>query len=312
MARAGTRKQQNQRRSRQGGLYLARHLLTLFNSDIVRPVASRDIRKSARNALIASLLMIGLAFASAGAEFSRTETFSPIRLTYDDMAVMIGRIHQFVTTANASVHSDNRYREDMTIRGKLSQVRLEGDFSISGFAGAPEEAYSVRYLYSRDTAPISGVDIDLGDYRREVTVEGSSSDQVAALLSLLSEDLHSRETYLGGALFRIICGAILFGLAIVAPGVSPTTQTKVTRIALLITAALVAGAVWVLPWERWFPGTAVYSANASFLVRNSALISFIGTVAGLIALLSPLFRTILRGAETDGEISRKSKKSSKA
>jgi hypothetical protein len=171
------------------------YLPTLFTSDIVRTVgvltvASLYLGRLASNALISILLMIGLAFASAAAEYSRTETFSPVRLTYGDMTSLINRVHQFLTTANAPVSPNTYYSEEMTIRGSLSQIRLKKDFSISALTGAPEEAYSVRYSYSRDSAPISSVDIDLGDYRRQVTVEGSSSDQVAALLSLLPPCQH--------------------------------------------------------------------------------------------------------------------------
>ena len=275
-------------------------------------VTSLYLGRRVCNALIAVHLMIGLALASAAAEYSRTERFSPVRLTYEDMASLINRVHQFVTTANAPVSPDAYYSEEMTLRGSLSQIRLKKDFSISAFIGAPDEAYSVHYLYSRDSAPISRIAIDLGDYTREVTVEGSSSDQVAALLSLLSEDLRNRETYLGGALFRNICGALLLVLATIAPGVNFPSQTKTTRIALLITAPLIAIAVWVLPWDKWFPGTAIYAANASPLVRHSAIISLIGTAASLFALLSPLFRMVLHNTQPEEEATRKIKKSGKS
>jgi hypothetical protein len=104
---------------------------------------------------------------------------------------------------------------------------------------------------------------------------------------------------------------MLLVLATIAPGVNFASQTKTTRIALLITAPLVVIAIWVLPWDKWFPGTAIYSANASLLVRHSAVISLLGTAASLFALLSPLFRTIFRHAQTEEEISRKIKKSGK-
>lgn len=53
-------------------------------------------------------------------------------------------------------------------------------------------------------------------------------------------------------------------------------------VGLLIFGPLLSISVWVLPWKNWFPGTAVYAGDASWLVRNSPLLSLVGVFLTLI------------------------------
>jgi hypothetical protein len=130
---------------------------------------SSCLRKSV-SMIVGALLVSGLTFLSQAAEHSRTETFSAVHLNYGDVASLVSRIHEFVAIANAQAPAAVYHEEEATVGGKLSQVRLKNDFSPRAFSEAPQEAYSLRFSYRRDSAPISGVDISLNDYRRVAQV----------------------------------------------------------------------------------------------------------------------------------------------
>ena len=53
---------------------------------------------------------------------------------------------------------------------------------------------------------------------------------------------------------------------------------------LPLTGTILTLSAWLLPWEEWFPGSAVYRDDASFLVRHAALISFLGFIVTIVAL----------------------------
>jgi hypothetical protein len=264
------------------------------------------LRRCVSPVLVSFVVLVGLSSMSgrpSESEYIRTEKFHAVRLTYDDLASLISRIHQFVGTADAGAPLDGYHSEVIVVSDRLSEVRIKNDFSLGAFAGAPQESSAARYSYSRNSAPISTIDIYLNDYQRAVTVGGNSPDQVEALLSLLAELLHSRETYLGGFSFRTWSGVLLLLLvvALVYIGAHVLGQKGKPKAAvwLLVVGAFIAILISILPWENWFPGTAVFATSASFLVRYSAQISMIGTLASLIALSIPGWKMLVRVARQE-------------
>lgn len=70
--------------------------------------------------------------------------------------------------------------------------------------------------------------------------------------------------------------------------------TVPVRMALITTGLILSVSVWLLPWTEWFPGSAVYRGDASFIVRHAVLISFIGFLATLFTCFQGVVR-IVRG-----------------
>ena len=83
---------------------------------------------------------------------------------------------------------------------------------------------------------------------------------------------------------------IIVGFMLVASAGNAVTLTPSVRLALALTGLILSLSVWLLPWEEWFPGSAVYRDDASFLVRHAALISFLG----LLATIFTFFKGIVR------------------
>ena len=143
---------------------------------------------------------------------------------------------------------------------------------------APPVATSVSYRYLNRLGVISSIDIRFNDIRRELEISGRSRDQVEAAANLAGMIISQSETTLGGLMHRVIGAGLLIivGFMLVASAGNAVTLTPSVRLALALTGLIFSLSVWLLPWEEWFPGSAVYRGDALFLVRHAALISFLG------------------------------------
>ena len=94
-----------------------------------------------------------------------------------------------------------------------------------------------------------------------------------AAANLAGMIISQAETTFGGFHHRLIgAGLLIFVGFILASGGNTVTFTPPVRLALVLTGLILSFSVWLLPWEEWFPGSAVYRGDASFLVRHMALI----------------------------------------
>ena len=150
--------------------------------------------------------------------------------------------------------------------------------SVETLDSAPPVATSVSYRYLNRLGVISSIDIRFNDIRRELEISGRSRDQVEAAANLAGMIISQSETTLGGLMHRVIGAGLLIivGFMLVASAGNAVTLTPSVRLALALTGLIFSLSVWLLPWEEWFPGSAVYRGDALFLVRHAALISFLG------------------------------------
>ena len=77
----------------------------------------------------------------------------------------------------------------------------------------------------------------------------------------------------------------MFGIALTLVNIGrlvPSLKPPI-HLALIATGCLCMVSVWLLPWAEWLPGLAVYRGDASFVVRNAAIISFLGLVVTLLS-----------------------------
>jgi hypothetical protein len=234
--------------------------------------------------LLAAIAVISILPTASGAEatYSHSESFSTIRTSYSLLYSAVERLRSFIDTANRG--AERKY-EDESLRisaGSLAMT-LDTGFVEKDLSGAPI-AIDIWYSYTNRRAPISGVDIRLSDYLREVTVTGTSREQVDALAGLIAQDLRQFEGGIGGPTLRLIGGILLLlvgGLLAIASGI----VQGFFRWLAVVSGLAFQVSLWVLPWQEWFPGTTVFPGEASFLVRNEPVLTFLGLV---VTVLTPI------------------------
>jgi len=243
------------------------------------------------------ILCIIVSFATSpgllAQESTRVTAYSAVRFSYDDLSGIVMKIQRFVQKANENEHCEF-IADDLTVDDGEFSLKLQGDYSRAAFNGAPQTAYSVLYWYKGCTrAPISSVWLWLEDGIRRLTVTGQSSDQVQALTTLVTEDLNQFGwPYFGGDRFRVysslVLGIIAASLITLIPFLLNSRVRSSTSIGFGLTILV---SLFICPWRKWFPGTAVYSGSASFLVRNEPLISFGGLLATIVTFIVAMWWT---------------------
>ena len=169
------------------------------------------MRKRRLGLLKLYVLIILLVWLSApfnvGAEqiFSRSTSFCPLDLTYEDLAVIIRRLRDVSEKANRTGERQS-VRERLSLAGGSTKLELSTDFSEGSLTQGPQLATDVLYLFIQDNAPISEITLRLGDYSRELTVSGTDRTQVEGLILLVSEDFAKRGCSFGGSSKRSSSG----------------------------------------------------------------------------------------------------------
>jgi len=162
----------------------------------------------------------------------------------------------------------------------------------------PDASYFVSYWFisGNSNAPITNLRIDLQDAYRTVTVEGNNPEQVDALFSLLKDEMENYSVVWGGPKFRLWSGVLFFLLfclipsllVLVASEISPKIVGVRLVIGVLVIAAVQLILIFVLPFDKWLPGFVVYEPNSSFIIKYSALFTFLSFIAIPIAWIGTL------------------------
>lgn len=241
--------------------------------------------------LLITFLSITITYAQ---EYAKSTEFKPVRMSYQDLKSLIDKTIMLASSANrdttflssGSTHQLTVRGDDFTVTKKTLLLNL--DYSIF-----PKEAYSVEYTFYSSNHPINYVNIDLSDYSRKITVQGTSPEQIEALFALLKNELDRGTIIFGGMMFRYWAYILATGfllLLFINPGniLGETKFNKIISAIAGIMAVLFMFSIYFLPYEKHFPGFAVYSGEVSFIRRYSAEISlFFGLLS---VLLSVVFR----------------------
>jgi len=154
----------------------------------------------------------------------------------------------------------------------------------------------VRYSFRSEGTPISRIDMDLGDYSRDLRVEGSSAEQVDALVAAFDQQIEHSTTWFGGTTFRIwvsevmaILGMVLTIVGLLLVGAKrDSANWEGAVFALLGLAAILL--LLFAPWAQWLPGTAIYSGDPSFIKRQEPLFALVGAVVAIGAMVWEAFK----------------------
>jgi len=236
-------------------------------------------------ALVASAAMLN------AQEIRKSAEFSPVRMSENDLLDLLGKIRSIAVRANGPVDPKRGPQEELSVEDGLTSLKLTHGIDASALSTAPPAIYSVDYTYEDfEGKAISSVELRFTDYRRTIAVRGESREQVEALFSLLSENVTTFENrFGGGAMFRAVAAPFLLTAGVAIMLLSLRASEWRNRVPISIVGLLIVLSVFLLPWEKLLPGTAIYSDNASILVRQGPLISFAGFVVSTVAFVASLF-----------------------
>ena len=235
-----------------------------------------------RTLIIIFMLLVG-ELASAQANYTKTAEIPPLRVTFSDLQGIINKNEKLVAGANAGTKP---WREEIAMKAGSIQVRIPGHFLLPPNAKVPNQIDSFTYTYSADNqSPIVRIDFDFNDYRRILTVEGASPEQVDAIFSVTREDLNSISSNLGGSNNRIIFGMIIFWVISIILGVSGIgwyqSRNPKWRV-ISYPAILLIVVIFVLPTRDLLSGFMATRGEPSFMIRYGPFISFFGFIVSII------------------------------
>jgi len=248
----------------------------------------RCARKNLVTLISVCLSLSAISLLAEGAEFSHERDLPPLTLAAADLDNVLRKAQSLIAAANGPPgQQDYSIRESVRLGVRGKEIEIP-HFSLASSVGFPRVIFKFSYSYSRPNQPISSFTVDLGDYGRRVSVSGKAADQVELISKLVENDLLRHSTWIGGATFRRLAGMSLSVLLLISLIVNSAYCWNTRRYAELgmpICSALGLLLLFLMPWERYLPGFALYqSYSPFFLLRHApqiALLSFVATLAGI-------------------------------
>jgi hypothetical protein len=233
------------------------------------------------------LTLATLTLSAEGREFSHSRDLPPLKLAAADLDTILHKAHALIVAANGPLAEQESARESVKLGVRGHEIEIP-HFSLASSVAFPKELFRFCYTYSRPDKPISSVTIDLGDYSRRVLVTGQAADQVQAMSNLLEKDLLSYSTTIGGAMFRRVAGVCLlmaFLTSLMFSGAYWWNTRRNNALGMLVCSALGLLLVFLVPWDKYLPGFALYQSYSPFLlVRYAAPIFFLSLIATLVGI----------------------------
>jgi hypothetical protein len=142
-------------------------------------------------------LMSGSGTSSAtpprGTNYERTVELPPIRVSFEDLQAMLDQVSTLVNAANKG---SSNWQDELQLRKGEQLIKMSGHRLEAGGGKIPASIdsfeYTGRVQYTgRDSeeAPITHMTISFYDYKRSISIEGRSPEQVDAVISALRDDL---------------------------------------------------------------------------------------------------------------------------
>ena len=208
-------------------------------------------------------------------DYSRSIDLAPLRVSMSDLQAVVDKSAALMAAADGS---RSRVREKIALAKGELRVTIQGHQLDPAGAKIPQSIDSFEYRAStidtaaQSSAPITNVQLSFADYKRSLSVEGQSPEQVDALFSALRDDLDKLTTPVGGSMFRSTAGPVLFFLLIMIMFtlIMGMISNETRRLALLWPCLVSAGllvALVMLPTEDFLAGFSAVRGDASFTVR---------------------------------------------
>jgi hypothetical protein len=271
----------------------------LFEYYCNQPMAQRRCARKHLSTLISLCLSLStISLSAKGAEFSHERDLPPLTLAATDLDNVLLKAQSLIAAANGPPgEQDYSIRESVMLGVRGKEIEIP-HFSLASSVAFPRVIFKFAYSYSRPNMPISSFTVDLGDSARRVSASGKAADQVALISKLAENDLLRHSTWIGGATFRRLAGmslSVLLLISLIVSSVYCWNTRRYGELGMPVCSALGLLLLFLVPWERYLPGFALYqSYSPFFLIRHApqiALLSLIATLAGIpLSFLLPRWR----------------------
>jgi len=217
--------------------------------------------------------------------YSRYDTFRSLSFSYPELAGIIKDAEKFLQSVNGEPKNPRDVKKKIQIKKNGMQITFQTPDEMNTYEKKPEAAYEFSYFYYNENGKISQVNLDFGDYMRKISIEGTDANQIDALFSLLKEKFEGRQSIFGGSIFRMVSflGIFLFLFLYVTWTIDKGIKMILKGLVWAI-ATLIGLGILYFKFDL-FQGTAIYSGDASFIVRRSADIGLWGFLIGIFSVL---------------------------
>lgn len=220
--------------------------------------------------------------------YTKTASLPPLRITYAELQSLLDKSAALLI-ASPPVEAASRMEETLSLSHGESQIEITGHQLPTSGAKLPEFVTELRYTgswYPRNAA-VSVITMSFSDLRRELTVQGTSPEQVEAVFAGLRNDLEGMSSLIGGGFTRLALGLAAFLVCmIVAWSVAflwfDTRNSRLILPFLLSCFGIVL--VLLLPFDSLLAGFSASELDASFIRRYAPEISLLGVLATLVGI----------------------------
>jgi hypothetical protein len=261
----------------------------LFEYHRTQPMAQRRFARKNLSVLISLCLSLStISLSAKAAEFSHERDLPPLTLAATDLDNVLRKAQSLIAAANGPLgEQDYSIRESVKLGVRGKEIEIP-HFSLASSVAFPRVIFKFSYFYSRPNKPISSFMVDLGDYSRRVSASGKAAGQVELISKLVENDLLRHSTWIGGATFRRLAGislSVLLLISLIVSSVYCWNTRRYNEVGMPICSALGLLLLFLVPWERYLPGFALYqSYSPFFLIRHApqvTLLILVATLAGI-------------------------------
>lgn len=218
-------------------------------------------------------------------EYTRTRDLPALKMSFTDMQFILDKAAHLLADANREAKESSPH-ENLMLGTGPEEIKIEGH-NFPADARLPKAAYAASYLYLFNNAPVSRLQLGLGEYTRRLDVSGTAVDQVEAISAALERDLSQHST-IGGAglrdLMRLFLPLILFFVFIVTAAYC-IFERQWRNLGMPVFSLIGIALVFALPLNDLLAGFAVYQGEASSLVRYGPQIGFASLILAIVGIL---------------------------
>lgn len=271
-----------------------RTVSAMLRTFLAKITEKTSIIKNRRDHFLVLCLVIVTPPCWAQVNYTKTAEIPPLHVAFTSLQSILDKTDTLVSAANRDIKPR---REELVLKAKDLQVNLPGNTLQPKGAKIPAQIDSLTYSYwAESPATITRVALDFGDYRRTITVEGTSPEQVDAIFATLRDELMQLSHPVGGTVLRSLLGIPANVLLFLFLGAAGADWLAKRHPGSLIVIAVIASTLLllnILPISDLLSGFLAVPGEPSFMIRYGPQISFwafLITVIGIPIAALPLLK----------------------